>query len=354
MQSLTTAFGSAAEILEQSPRTLGGYILQLINADGSRRDHPKNIREHVMDVYAGPKAKQVAAHVLAAVDFLKREHYIYNDYQDAVDGEWFALTDKGLAIRNASQIEEPSNRLDSENAIVFVSCGQYTEAERAVGRRIARLVEEHTGCGGYFAENQQSLAGLSNNILGALNKASGMVVVMHRRGLVESPSGERFYRGSVWVEQEIAMAAFLQSLDRKILVAAYIEDGIRREGLRELLHLNPVSFNDDQEILRDFEEKLRSGAFSPPPVVELLTRATGTQIDKRVSAIEAGRYPRLLPGAASRIADRLQGETAQTATIAGEGGDDIREIGSVLLDALRSANWHVRETSLGATLWDSG
>src|SRR5579863_9144237 len=165
MLSLSTVFGSAPEVLEQSPRTLGGYILQLINADGSRRDHPKNIREHVMDVYAGPQAKQVAAHVLTALDFLKREHYIYNDYQDAVDGDWFALTDKGLAIRAASQIEEPSNRLDSDRAIVFISCGQYTEAERAVGRRIAQLVENYTDCGGYFAENQQSLDGLSNNIL---------------------------------------------------------------------------------------------------------------------------------------------------------------------------------------------
>src|ERR1700678_1794845 len=355
MQSLTTAFVSATELLKQSPRSLGGYILQLINADGSRRDHPKNIREHVMNVYAGPEAKQAVAHVLAALDFLKRERYIYNDYQDAVDGEWFALTDKGLAIRHASQIEEPSNRLSSDTAIVFVSCGQYTEAERCVGRRIARLVEEYTGCGGYFADNQQSLDGLSNNILRALNRDSGIVVVMHKRGVVESASGERFYRGSVWVEQEIAMAAFLQSLDRRILVAAYIEDGIKREGLRDLLQLNPVSFTHDEEILKDFEEKVRSGAFSPSPEAEFLTQvARGVEIEKRVSAIEAGRYPRIHADAAGRIADRLQSETAQTATIAGEGGDDIREIGSVLMSALRLASWHVRETNLGATLWDSG
>jgi hypothetical protein len=211
MMSLTTVFGSADELLQQPTRALGGYILQLINADGSRRDHPKNIREHVMDAYAGPLAKKAADHVLDALDLLKREHYIYNDYQDAIDSDWFALTDKGLTISQAPQIEEPTNRLDSARGIVFISCGQYTEAERATGRRLAALVEQYTDYGGYFAQNQQSLDGLSNNILKALYRASGMAVVMHKRGLVASSSGEEFYRGSVWVEQETAIAAFLQS-----------------------------------------------------------------------------------------------------------------------------------------------
>jgi hypothetical protein len=86
---------------------------------------------------------------------------------------------------------------------------------------------------------------------------------MHKRGLVESPSAEKFYRGSVWVEQETAIAAFLQSIGRTIPVAAYIEDGIKREGLRDLLHLNPLIFTTADEIARDFEQKLRARTFVP-------------------------------------------------------------------------------------------
>jgi hypothetical protein len=263
VRSLITVFPSAQDLLSLTPRKLGGYILHLMNVDGSRRDHPKNIRNHVMDAYAGPLAERAAANVLAAIDFLKSEHYIFNDYQDTVDPNWFALTEKGLSIRDASEIEEATRRLDSDRSIVFISCGQYAPSEKALGRRLAELVEQYTDCGGYFAENQQSLDGLSNNILRALNRAAGMVVVMHKRGLVETPAGERFYRGSVWLEQETAIAAFLQSLDRSIPVAAYIEDGIKREGLRELLQLNPISFQDDHQILSDFEQKLRSRNFVP-------------------------------------------------------------------------------------------
>jgi hypothetical protein len=277
MRSLITALPSVQDLLALSPRKLGGYILQLMNADGSRRDHPKNIRNHVTDVYAGPSEEKAAANVLAALDLLKSEHYIFNDYQDTVDPNWFALTEKGLSIRDASQVEEPARRLDSDRSVVFISCGQYADNEKVVGRRIAELVEEFTDCGGYFAENQQSLDGLSNNILHALNQAAGIVVVMHKRGLVETPSGERFYRGSIWLEQETAIAAFLQSLDRSIPVAAYIEDGIKREGLRELLQLNPISFQDDQQILSDFEQKLRSGNFSPNAAARAISGASVVQ-----------------------------------------------------------------------------
>lgn len=146
-----------------------------------------------------------------------------------------------------------------------------------------RLVSEYTDAAGYFAENQQSLEGLSTNILTALRRAAGIVIVMHKRGLVETPSGERFYRGSVWVEQEIAIAAFLQSIGRKIPVAAYIEADIKREGLRDLIHLNPLSFNTHEEILRDFEGQLKSGRFVP--MVQSATAAH--QFARPLLAVEA-------------------------------------------------------------------
>jgi hypothetical protein len=194
---------------------------------------------------------------------LKREKFVFQDYKDVVDSDWLALSEKGLAVHDASELELPESRLTSDRPLVFVSCGQYADGEKEIGRRIVALIEEHSEAVGYFAENQQSLAGLSANILAALNRAAGMVVIMHKRGLVEIPSAEKFYRGSVWVEQETAIAAFLQSIGRTISVAAYIEDGIKREGLRDLLHLNPLIFTTADEIARDFEQKLRARTFVP-------------------------------------------------------------------------------------------
>jgi hypothetical protein len=116
----------------------------------------------------------------------------------------------------------------------------------------------------FFAENQRSFDGLSKNIIEALHRMVGMVFVMHKRGSVTLGLNV-FERGSVWIEQEIAIAASLQQLGHEIAAAGYIEDGIKREGLRDLLHLNPVPFVADDEVVVDFERQLRIGQFAPSP-----------------------------------------------------------------------------------------
>lgn len=201
-------------------------------------------------------------------------------------------------MRDASELQTAETRLESDRPLVFVSCGQYADREKEIGRRIVALVEEHGQAVGYFAENQQSLSGLSTNILGALNRAAGMVVVMHKRGLVEFPGGERFHRGSVWIEQETAIAAFLQSIGRNIPVAAYIEDGIKREGLRDLLHLNPLVFTSEDQIVQDFEEKLRTGAFTPgesPPATETRPPKPLLGVDAEIISPDESRARHIYP-----------------------------------------------------------
>ncbi|MGZ9067603.1 MAG: hypothetical protein ACXW2I_19975 [Burkholderiales bacterium] len=106
------------------------------------------------------------------------------------------------------------------DAIVFISCGQQTEQERPLGASIALLVRELTPFEPYFAEYQTSLEGLSKHVFGALHRCVGLVAVLHARGRVESAN---LVRASVWVEQEIAIAAFMQeALGRKLHVAALI------------------------------------------------------------------------------------------------------------------------------------
>ncbi len=148
--------------------------------------------------------------------------------------------------------------------IVFVSCGQYTDEEKALGRALVELINEKLSpCKGYFADNQNSLEGLSRNILGALNRCVGFVAVMHKRGTVTTPSGSRI-RASVWIEQELAIAAFItQALGRRIAVVAYTEKGIRREGVREQLHLNPVDFDAPNFVIDDFRARIADGRFKP-------------------------------------------------------------------------------------------
>jgi hypothetical protein len=137
--------------------------------------------------------------------------------------------------------------------LVFVSCGQSTFEERQLGQTIAKLVERETGCQAYFAQDQTSFEGVTENILKRLNRAVGFIAIMHPRGDVTNPHTKTSWtRGSVWVEQEVAIAAFIsQALERPMQVRSYVHKSIQREGLRDNLHLNPVDFVSDSEILED-------------------------------------------------------------------------------------------------------
>jgi hypothetical protein len=155
----------------------------------------------------------------------------------------------------------------SGKPLIFVSCGQSTPAERQLGQEITKLVERLTDCGAYFAENQNTLEGVTENILKRLHAAAGFIAIMHPRGDVSNSStGQQWVRGSVWVEQEIAIAAFIsQALQRPMRVRAYVHERILREGLRSQLHLNPKSFHKDHEILDDLSSELPSwGNLTPP------------------------------------------------------------------------------------------
>src|ERR1035437_3428520 len=142
---------------------------------------------------------------------------------------------------------------------IFVSCGQRTEEEKRLGEAICKAIRDHGVFDCFFAEAQHSLNGLHENILDALTKSDGFITVIHRRGNVSYGlvKHEPLDRASVWIEQEIAIAAYIQRTTKNdLLTAAYIEKGVGREGLRELLHLNPLEFTSDEEIILDLKSKL--------------------------------------------------------------------------------------------------
>lgn len=137
--------------------------------------------------------------------------------------------------------------------MIFISCGQHHPHEKQLGKQIKQLIDQVNGFEGYFAENQQSFDGLTQNIFNALYSAAAFVAVMHRRDAVSGND----YRGSVWIEQEIAMAAFMvQTLKVPIEVKAYIQKGIKIEGVRGLIQLNPLVFEDDKEVIDDLKLSL--------------------------------------------------------------------------------------------------
>lgn len=264
MQALTAAVPTAEAFLKLTPRQVAGLVLSLMNAASDKRAHPRTLRLDAERAYDGPLSRMAGDLIAAAVELMFGERFIARDYRDVVDNDWFALTEKGKTILTPESIEEPTTLIDSGRPLVFISCGQYTDAEKAIGVKISDIIRSHTDYVPYFAENQRSFEGLSNSILAALHRMCAMVVIMHKRGEVKTPH-DRFHRGSVWVEQEIAIAAAMQHAGRDIIVAAYVQDGIKREGLRDLLHLNPISFITEDDIAKHFESLVVHGGFALKP-----------------------------------------------------------------------------------------
>jgi hypothetical protein len=96
--------------------------------------------------------------------------------------------------------------------------------------------------------------------MSALANSVGFIAVMHPRGEVFVPGRLEplLARASVWVEQEIAVAAYIdRHRPQRLLTAVYQHTSVGREGMRELLHLNPVAFDSNESLLKDLRSRFR-------------------------------------------------------------------------------------------------
>jgi hypothetical protein len=140
---------------------------------------------------------------------------------------------------------------------IFISCGQYSPEEKELGNQIVKLVRELTPWEPFFAEQVHDFNGLDTNILEALQKCVGFITVLHPRGRIEPPSGPAIIRASVWIEQEIAIAAYISRVEKRALpIIGYTHASVSREGLRQFIHINPISFRNEAEIISDLRTRL--------------------------------------------------------------------------------------------------
>src|SRR6266404_5227157 len=83
-----------------------------------------------------------------------------------------------------------SSQMAFEKPLVFISCGQYSDAEKRLGKDICSLLaSSRPDVNPYFAEDQSTVEGLSNQVLKALHQAAGFICIMHRRGDLMVPEG---------------------------------------------------------------------------------------------------------------------------------------------------------------------
>jgi hypothetical protein len=172
---------------------------------------------------------------------------------------------------------------------VFISCGQFTTAEKALGKQIAKHVRTLTDLEPFFAEEVQDLNGLDANILSAMRDCVAFITVLHPRGEITRPDGSKVIRASVWIEQEIAVATYIQRVENRTLpIIAFKHRSVSREGIRDLLHLNPIDFTREDEILAELPNRLSSWKLLKPSGIELrlTSKAIGQQDGHAISKLQ--------------------------------------------------------------------
>jgi hypothetical protein len=159
---------------------------------------------------------------------------------------------------------------DMPKRSIFISCGQFTDAEKQLGKDIAEMVRTHTGMEPFFAEDVHDLNGLDTNILNALHDCVAFIAVLHPRGEIARPDSPVLVRASVWIEQEIAIATYIQLVEKRELpIIAFKHKSVGREGLRELIHLNPIEFTDESEVLAALPEHITPWKSLKPSGIEI-------------------------------------------------------------------------------------
>lgn len=128
------------------------------------------------------------------------------------------------------------------NARVFISCGQAEKREITIGKSVEEYFKKK-GFETYFAEEVHSSEGLTGNIFKFLNQSEYFVFVDFRREKLEAE-----HRGSLFVNQEIAIATFLN-----MPMIGFVEKGVKLEGILKYQICNPIPFEDGTEILKSLK-----------------------------------------------------------------------------------------------------
>lgn len=150
---------------------------------------------------------------------------------------------------------------------IFVSCGQRTEDERNLGQKIIKQIGDH-GMLGFFAEEAHEPADLNSYLFKELQLCNGFVAVLQKRGEVHYPGFPTKQRASVWIQQEIAILFYRSFLlGRPIPMRVYAEKDIIREGLITMSIINPIEFENEDNLLQNLSAWLRGPAFEEQPLL---------------------------------------------------------------------------------------
>ena len=193
----------------------------------------------------------------------------------------------------------------SENARVFISCGQritsdyletithnnasLTTPELTIAKKVFGKLEK-LGYEPYLALEQQTIQGVKEGIFENLENAEYFLFIdfkregLYRDGTINFDSGEA--RGSLFSNQELAIAAF-QGLE----ILAFQEKGVKKkDGLLEFIQANCKTFSDRKKLPQLVIKEVRK-KWNPNWRNELFIEPVAGFVDRVLNPTEGlGKY----------------------------------------------------------------
>lgn len=140
---------------------------------------------------------------------------------------------------------------------VFISCGQATNDEKKVASDVAQWLQS-SGYDPYVAIEVQSLLDINGGIINELKRSDYYLFINLRREKVLGHDGE-FYRGSVFTNQELAIA-YVLGFDKVIFLN---QKENRREGMFEYIGSNTPEFDSLNDVLSTVQTAIQKAQWNP-------------------------------------------------------------------------------------------
>ena len=142
---------------------------------------------------------------------------------------------------------------------IFISCGQASDLERVVAREVAAWFESEGFSKPYVATQVQSIQDLNHGIVSALKSSDYYLFINFRREMLPMGSGDPLFRGSLYTNQELAIAYAFGFEHMILLNQRYVERG----GIFGTIVSNTPEFEKYDEVLPVVQRAVRSAGWFP-------------------------------------------------------------------------------------------
>lgn len=143
-------------------------------------------------------------------------------------------------------------------AKIFISCGQDSEPERIAAREAGSWLQSQ-GFDPYVAVTVQSIPDLNKGIIDEIKRSDYYLFINFRRELISQGSGDPIFRGSLYTNQELAIAYALGFQDMIFLNQKFAE----RRGLFGTIVSNSLEFDRYSEMLPVLQNAISAAKWTP-------------------------------------------------------------------------------------------